>query len=246
MPRNMAPANISSRPDLVEYRVSDASPIDPAAPAGYIERYIHSEIYKRFPGVNSVIHSHANEVVPYSISRTVPSWPFTPNVVAELICILDVPLRPCLHMAGFLGPSTPVYDISEHYQGDNVRDILIRDAALGHSLAACFAGPESSASSEPHHAVSLMRGHGYTVVAPTLEECIFRAIYTKVNAIILTTSLGLSAAFHGAGGGSGHGIEYVRDDELVGTKAISQTAWARAWGLWLREVEASQLYVCEM
>ena len=139
-------------------------------------------------------------------------------------------------MAGFLGTSTPVYDISKHYEADGVRDLLIRSVGLGTSLASCFASGEG-----PDHAVVLMRGHGYTVVAPSIEECIFRAIYTKENAIIQTTSLGLSMAYHG----SGKGIEYLRDDEIAGTTAISQTAWTRAWGLWVREVEALQLYVSE-
>jgi hypothetical protein len=68
MPRNMAPASITSVQDLLDYKVSDASATDPNPPRGYIERYIHSEIYKRFPDVNSVIHSHASDVVPYTIS----------------------------------------------------------------------------------------------------------------------------------------------------------------------------------
>ena len=68
MPRNMPPANITAASDLVEYKVSDASPVSADAARGYIERYIHSEIYKKYPTINSVIHSHASEVVPYSIT----------------------------------------------------------------------------------------------------------------------------------------------------------------------------------
>ena len=68
MPRNMAPANVAAPGDLVEYKVADASAVDVDAPPGYVERYIHSEIYKRFPGVNSVIHSHASAIIPYSIT----------------------------------------------------------------------------------------------------------------------------------------------------------------------------------
>lgn len=83
MSRNLAPALVANSSDIVEYRVEDASPIDPNAPSGFIERYLHSEIYKRFPSINSVVHSHSPQVVPYSIS--------------------GVPLRPAIHMAGFLG-----------------------------------------------------------------------------------------------------------------------------------------------
>lgn len=74
MPRNMPPANVSSTSDLVEYKISDASPVSPGAARGYIERYIHGEIYKMYPTVNSVIHSHANEVVPYSITGMYLIW----------------------------------------------------------------------------------------------------------------------------------------------------------------------------
>jgi len=59
MSRNLAPALVANSSDLVEYYVDDAAPIDPNAPSGFIERYIHSELYKRFPSINSVVHSRA-------------------------------------------------------------------------------------------------------------------------------------------------------------------------------------------
>lgn len=68
MPRCIAPALVSSDLDLVEYYTENAEPVDSTAPKGYAERYIHSEIYKRYPEVNSVVHSHSEAVVPYSIS----------------------------------------------------------------------------------------------------------------------------------------------------------------------------------
>ena len=81
--KSLAPALVSSREDLEEYHVSDASPVNKDAPKGYAERFIHSEIYKKYKGVNSVIHSHAEAVLPFSIS--------------------SVPLRPVFHMAGVMG-----------------------------------------------------------------------------------------------------------------------------------------------
>ena len=83
MSYDIAPALISSREDLVEYKVEDAEPLDTKAKQGYRERHIHSEVLKRFPSVNSVIHSHSADVLPY--------------------CINEVPLKPAIHMAGFLG-----------------------------------------------------------------------------------------------------------------------------------------------
>lgn len=106
MPRNLAPALLSSETDLVEYFVSNASPVDPTAPKGYVERYIHSEIYKQYPGVNSVIHSHASEVISYTISGPKYSLSALFKLAPWTDGILDpigVPLKPCFHMAGFLG-----------------------------------------------------------------------------------------------------------------------------------------------
>lgn len=83
MSQNQAPALVSRPDDLIEYNVEDAAPVDPAAKPGYAERCIHSELYKRFPGVNSVVHSHCPDVLPFTVS--------------------GVPLRATVHMAGFLG-----------------------------------------------------------------------------------------------------------------------------------------------
>lgn len=83
MSRQLAPALVSDLDDIVEYRVSDGEALDPNAPLGFLERYIHSEIFKRFSGINAVIHSHSPIVTAFSISR--------------------VPLGPAIHLAGFLG-----------------------------------------------------------------------------------------------------------------------------------------------
>ncbi|KAI7702309.1 hypothetical protein KC353_g14828, partial [Hortaea werneckii] len=66
MSRSLAPALVSNREDLEEYRVSDASPINEDAPKGYAERYIHSEIYKKYKGIHCVVHAHAEAVLPFS------------------------------------------------------------------------------------------------------------------------------------------------------------------------------------
>jgi ribulose-5-phosphate 4-epimerase/fuculose-1-phosphate aldolase len=86
-----------------------------------------------------------------------------------------------------------------------------------------------------------MRGHGYTVAARSIGECVFRAIYTRENAAIQTASLGLSAAYRGAGD-SPTEIQYLGDDEIEGATGIALTGWARTGGLWVREVEAANLY----
>lgn len=87
MSRNEAPALVNSSADIVQYFVNDSSPVDANAPSGFIERYIHSEIYKAYPDIQCVIHSHSEDVLPYAVA--------------------GVPLRPVYSMSGFLGMSCP-------------------------------------------------------------------------------------------------------------------------------------------
>jgi ribulose-5-phosphate 4-epimerase/fuculose-1-phosphate aldolase len=141
-----------------------------------------------------------------------------------------------------IGTSTPVYDIAKHYQPSDIRDLLIRNTALGESLASCFSSKAPTSEDQPEHSVVLMRGHGYTVAGSSIEECVFRAIYTKENAVIQTTSLLLRTAYPG-GGDAAPSLQYLHDDEITGTTGISVSGWGRAWDLWTREVEAAPLYV---
>lgn len=51
---SIAPALVSSLDDLIEYNVEDASPVRKDSGRGYAERFIHSEIYKKYTDVKSV------------------------------------------------------------------------------------------------------------------------------------------------------------------------------------------------
>jgi ribulose-5-phosphate 4-epimerase/fuculose-1-phosphate aldolase len=94
MSGDKALALVSSPSDLIEYHVSDSSPVDPNAKKGYQERFIHSELYKRFPDINSVVHSHSQAVVPYTMN--------------------GVAMQPAFHIAGFLGtqPTTSLKELT--------------------------------------------------------------------------------------------------------------------------------------
>ena len=146
-----------------------------------------------------------------------------------------VPLRPCYHMSGFLGKGVPIWDIADAYRPEDTQDMLVRNVHLGASLAASF----SDGSNEPKHVVSLMRGHGLTVIADNIEECVLRAIYTQKNATIQTTALTTSSAF----GSAAHEIKYLREEEVEPTTNMTKWSAQRPWKLWVREVEACSLYV---
>ncbi|EXJ61767.1 hypothetical protein A1O7_02197 [Cladophialophora yegresii CBS 114405] len=68
MSANTAPALVRSAADFAEYNVSDAQPAHRDGPRkGFVERYIHSELYKWYAGVVCVIiHAHADDILPYT------------------------------------------------------------------------------------------------------------------------------------------------------------------------------------
>ncbi|OLN97888.1 hypothetical protein CCHL11_02594 [Colletotrichum chlorophyti] len=211
---NIAPALVSSPEDLIAYRVEDAEPVDLGASEGYAERRIHSEIYKRHPQVNAVVHSHSEAVVPYTIS--------------------GVPLRACTHMCGFLGSSgSPVFDTTDHLLKDDKHDLLVRTEHAGSALAAHF---------DDGNAVTLMRGHGFTVVGESIENVVMRAVYTQKNAQIQTTALMLRGAT-GMSVNDGGGLKVLSDAECAASDQTTKWSIMRPWNLWIREVEASKLYV---
>jgi ribulose-5-phosphate 4-epimerase/fuculose-1-phosphate aldolase len=110
--RSRAPALVTAA-DIMEYDLDD-HPMDAQGRNPYVERFIHSEIYKVRPDVQAVVHSHSPAIIPFGVT--------------------DVPLRPVSHMGGFLIKEVPVFDIRE--AGGDATDMLIRNKELGAALAA--------------------------------------------------------------------------------------------------------------
>ncbi|KAH0366949.1 arad-like aldolase/epimerase, partial [Aureobasidium melanogenum] len=218
MSRNLAPALVANSSDLVEYYVEDAAPVDPNAPKGFIERYIHSELYKRFPSINSVVHSHSPQVVPYTFS--------------------GVPLRPSIHMAGFLGEVVPNFNITQYYEPGDNQDLLIRSQRLGAALAAQFSSNHTlpnATQTEVDYAVVLMQNHGFTTVASSIELAVMQAIYTQTNAGIQTTALTIN-------GGSQQDLAFLTPQQTVQSWTTMAGTADRPWGLWSHQVRSSNLY----
>ena len=109
--RSMAPGLVTAD-DIMEFDL-DGVALDPRGRTLYVERFIHSEIYKAYPEVNAVVHSHSPSVIPFSATK--------------------VPLRPIYHMSSFLGAGVPVFEIRE--AGGPATDMLIRSPDLGAALA---------------------------------------------------------------------------------------------------------------
>jgi len=98
--------------DIIEYDL-DCNPIDQRGRAQYTERPIHGGIYRSRPDVNSVIHNHAYEVIPFTVVR-------------------GAKLRPILHTSAGLGAELPVWDIRDKFGDTNM---LVTTLAQGRDLA---------------------------------------------------------------------------------------------------------------
>src|SRR5262247_201797 len=59
-----APALVTAG-DIVEYDF-DSNVIGGSTAAGYMERFIHGEIYRARPDVMAVVHCHCSEVIPFA------------------------------------------------------------------------------------------------------------------------------------------------------------------------------------
>lgn len=225
----MAPALVKSSDDLIEYHVKDSSTVDPSAKKGYAERFIHGEIFRVYPEVNCVVHSHAEAVLPYVAA--------------------DVRMMAVFHMAGFLGPEVPVFDVGQIYEPGDQQDMLIRNARLGTALAKQFSRNPHREAPSLDHAVVLMKRHGYTTHGADLETAVYRAIYTKVNAGAQTQAMligsvrGNSSEHPGGYAGPSALPKPMSSDMLAGCQVMNEGTQDKPWGLWVAEVERNNLYV---
>jgi ribulose-5-phosphate 4-epimerase/fuculose-1-phosphate aldolase len=122
-------------------------------------------------------------------------------------------LRPIFHMCGFLGDGAASFEIRD-VAGDT--DLLISNGPLGQALATAL-GARSAV---------LMRGHGSTVVGSSLEQAVYRAIYTEINA-----RLQLQATQLGE-------VTYLTTQEAKQAEQMNDSQLPRAWELWTREIGA--------
>jgi ribulose-5-phosphate 4-epimerase/fuculose-1-phosphate aldolase len=192
MGRNLAPALVTAN-DIVEYDL-DGNAI--GAKPGFthiLERFIHAEIYRMRSDVNSVVHSHSSAIMPFA------------NI--------QVPLRPMFHIAAFLAPNVPIFEISQATGA--MTNMLIADGKLGQSLAETLG----------QNAVVLMRGHGGVIVAASLSLAVFRAVYTDINARMQMQAM--------AAGGP---ITFLDLEEAEKATKVIDQIHTRAWDLWSRSL----------
>jgi HCOMODA/2-hydroxy-3-carboxy-muconic semialdehyde decarboxylase len=114
MSRSLAPASTMAD-DIMEFDL-DCNAIDPKGRSGFLERYLHGEIYKKRPDVMAIAHSHSPSVIAFGLSH--------------------VPMRAMYHNAAFLAAGVPVFDIREKF---GATDIVISTPEKGAALAETLA-----------------------------------------------------------------------------------------------------------
>ena len=132
----------------------------------------------------------------------------SPTVVP--FTVTQAKLRPLLHNAGFLGLGVPLFEIRKSV-GDGT-DLMILTPSLGKDLARKL-GRDA--------AVVLMRGHGDSVVGPSLPNAVFRAYYTEINARQQLAAITI-----------GGPINFMTRAEAVTANDAMLRASARPWALW--------------
>jgi ribulose-5-phosphate 4-epimerase/fuculose-1-phosphate aldolase len=123
--------------------------------------------------------------------------------------VTQAPFRPILHNAAFLGDFVPVFDIREKF---GPTDMLVNRKERGTELARVLG----------QHTTALMRGHGDVVVGSNIQNVVWRAYYTEINARMLAQAIAL-------GGGP---IMYLSAEEAALTDVSMKRVEARPWKLW--------------
>jgi ribulose-5-phosphate 4-epimerase/fuculose-1-phosphate aldolase len=128
-----------------------------------------------------------------------------------------VEMVPLFHLGATGGGKIPFWDSRDDF-GDT--DLLVRDAKQGASLARGL-GP---------HWMVLMRRHGATVVGRTLQELVFRTIYSARNAEIQLRTAAIGR------------VSPLTDGEarMGGEANLQPQPIARAWEYWVMRLKKAE------
>ncbi|KAJ6553550.1 arad-like aldolase/epimerase [Mycena vulgaris] len=202
----IAPAQATAQ-SIVTYEVENATSLGltfnssvtgSAVPTGFSERFIHSELFKKFPDVMAVLHSHTQEILPFANQASVPlmaQMHTSPSVGSEGAPIFDVRNLP-----------------KSALPDNQLHDLLIRNEVLGDALARTFSEDSQ---------IVLMRGHGMAVRAASLREAVFSSYYIKQDATVQLQAILLG------GGNAPKGLNQREvTDTATTAKTLVGRAWA--------------------
>jgi HCOMODA/2-hydroxy-3-carboxy-muconic semialdehyde decarboxylase len=124
--------------------------------------------------------------------------------------VTKAPLRPLYHMSAFLGAGVPVFEIRDVA---GMTDLLIRTRELGAALAKHIG----------KYPMTLMRGHGATLVGASVRQAVYRAMYATQNAMTQLEAMRLGE------------VTYLAPEECEKMEAHSTGTLNRPWEIWRRE-----------
>jgi len=225
----IAPALATSQ-DLVTYDINNATALHltfnpsvtgSAIPSSFLERFIHSQIFKAFPNVTSVVHAHTTEVLPFGAA--------------------GVGLKAQMGTAGSVGAlknGSPIFDTNTLPQSvlpdDQPHDLLIRNEVLGDALAGSF---------QDGSQLVLMKGHGMAVRGASIRDAVFRSFYAKESAIVQAQAVLLGGLAHGGQQPVGLTVRQAMD---AATTNEGDSLLDRAWNLWVAQVGNDGLYTNDL
>ncbi|KAK3631645.1 hypothetical protein LTR56_016752 [Elasticomyces elasticus] len=222
--KNVAPALVSGRDDIEEYYVADASPVNKDAPDGYKERFIHSEIYKKFKGAQCPIYDIQQH---YKASDQLHSLLVTNEHLGAGLA------------AGF-NPSTLVSKTTN----------LIRNFVTSQATAVPDFPPNPTVLMRGH-GFTCIGGAIEEAVNRAVYTCTNARVQTTAMLMQGSYNVGLVGERFGGGeketGPAKHeDIKYLNDREVKDSYTAIGAQSARPWKLWCAEVAASSLYNNEL
>lgn len=130
--------------------------------------------------------------------------------------VAGVALAPVFHLGATMGPEVPLWDSQDEFGDTN---LLVSTAEQGRSLARAL-GPFWTV---------LMRGHGATVAARSVQELVFRCIYGARNAELQIKAMQIGTP------------KPLTRAEALAAEAFNLQPFAmdRAWEQWSRRVRAA-------
>ena len=144
--RSLSPEFVT-KDDIIEFTL-DGTPVSDTRPA-YLERFIHGAIYEARPEIHAVVHSHAEDTLPFSISKT------------PMCCVA--------HVASDMGTHVPVWDIADKF-GD-ATNLLVINMAQGRDMARMLGEQHRRADARPR----LLGGGRLAAQAGAAVRCTCRA-----------------------------------------------------------------------
>ena len=115
--------------------------------------------------------------------------------------------------------------------------MLVNSIKFGDSFASYFTDPPSSTQKpNPDDVVVLMRGHGFTTVGTSIKEAVVQAVYTRLNALMLTGALSTTHGLTST-------IKYLTNQEARdASQGPDKATVERPWSLYSAQVKVNPLY----